>query len=71
MTINSGIEKLGYSRAYYLEIPYSTETEWTITTCNSMEASHKNNVERNDPDTEEYIPYDPIHIKLKTDKNNR
>lgn len=36
-----------------------------------MEESHKNNVERNDPDTEEYIPYDPIHIKLKTDKNNR
>lgn len=33
-----------------------------------MGESHKNNVERKEPDTKEYTPYDSIHVKLKTDK---
>lgn len=35
-----------------------------------MKESHKNNVEKKDPDTKEYILYDSIHLKLKADKNN-
>lgn len=31
----------------------------------------KNKVEKRGPNMKEYIPYDSIHIKLKTEKNDQ